>query len=113
MKDRRSDRTLGWRMHPIWRGIGFLLLVIVPVIAFFLSGMLLDYLAAEERSSFNTLVQSVGSDNILYLQLGVTFVLSVLIYLVYSVFGSLLYSLLGGQENEEIVTRIGSHRRRY
>jgi len=37
---------------------------------------------------------------------------SILLYLIFSVLASLLYSLMGGRENEELITRIGSGRRR-
>jgi len=113
MRDRRNDRTLGWRMHPIWRGIGFLFLILVPIIAYFLTGMVLDYIASQPSTELAEMLQSVNPQNLLYLQIVITVLLSVLLYLILTVFGSLVYNLMGGRENEELVSRIGSQRKRY
>jgi len=48
----------------------------------------------------------------LYLLIGMSLLFSILLYLIFSVLASLLYSLMGGRENEELITRIGSGRRR-
>lgn len=109
----RRNRALSWRMHPVWRGIGFLFLILMPIIAYYLSGMLLDYLATQPLTPSANFLRSIGSENLLYLQIGLTVLLSILLYLILSILGSLLYTLLGGRENEEIVSRIGSQRRKY
>ncbi len=113
MSDRRHRGPLTWRLHPIWRGIGFLLLILIPIISFSVSEMTLDFFLAQKFEFPREGAQLIqGVDNF-YVQLGITFVLTLLLYLVMSVISSLIYTLSGGRENEEIVSRIGSHRRRY
>jgi hypothetical protein len=112
MKDPRNDRTLGWRMHPIWRGIGFILLILIPVISFGISEAILKYTTAEYPELLSGNPQIIDGIEDLYLQLGLTLVVSVIFFLVMSILVSLLYSLLGGSENEELVSRIGSGRKK-
>ncbi len=111
MRDRRHRGPLTWRIHPIWRGIGLVLLIVIPFIAYGLAGMLMDYSVSHDLTNQNATQIVAGVDD-LYLQIGLALVLTLLLYLVFSVVGSLLYSALGGRENEEIVSRIGSGRRR-
>lgn len=100
------------KLHPIWRGIGFLLLILIPIIAYGLVEMGIQYAFEQSESlaySFST-ANPNGMD-ILYLQIGATLVVSFILYLVLSILGSLLYSLLGGNENAEVASRIGERRR--
>lgn len=100
-------------LHPIWRGIGFLLLIIVPVIAYGLVEMGIQYMFESDQNFANTF-SATNPDGIdlIYLQVGATLLVSFILYLVLSILGSLLYSLLGGSEDAEVASRIGSERRR-
>lgn len=113
MRDRRNNRALGWRMHPIWRGIGFLMLILIPIIAFFLTMLILEFFASDPLSQVAIFLRNLGDRNFLYLQIGLTVLLTILLYLIFNILGSLLYTLSGGREDEELVSRIGSQRRRY
>jgi hypothetical protein len=100
-------------MHPIWRGIGFLMLILIPIIAFFLTSLILEYFASDPLSQPAYFLRSLSDQNYLYLQIGLTVFLTVLIYLIFNILGALIYSMFGGHEDEELVSRIGSQRRRY
>lgn len=98
-------------LHPIWRGIGFLLLILVPVIAYGLVEIGIQYAFEQNQDLANNFsAANPNGIDILYLQIGATLVLSFILFLVLSILGSLLYSLLGGRENAEVASRIGERR---
>jgi hypothetical protein len=102
---------LTWRLHPIWRGIGFFMMIILPVIGYGLADMALNYLL-EQNPNLTLELTRLDVNAQLYLLIGMSLLFSILLYLIFSVLASLLYSLMGGRENEELITRIGSGRRR-
>jgi len=53
-----------------------------------------------------------GGVNVIFIKIGAALILLILIYLLFSILSSLLYTLLGGKENAEIASRIGTGRRR-
>jgi hypothetical protein len=109
----RQRRTAFSQLHPIWRGIGFMLLILIPFIAFGFSGMIMDYVVENYPSLAQSPSQIIFGVDDLYLQLGLTLILTVLLYLVMSIIGSVLYSLSGARDREELVSRIGSGKRKY
>lgn len=40
---RQAQKPRPWRIHPIWRGLGCVMIVLIPVIAFAISSLLVDY----------------------------------------------------------------------
>jgi hypothetical protein len=112
MKPPRRRGLLTWRLHPIWRGIGFLMMIILPVIGYGLADMAMNYLL-EQNQNLSLELASLDVNAQLYLLIAMTLLFTILLYLIFSVFASLLYSLMGGGENEEVISRIGSGRRRY
>lgn len=102
---RRGRGPFPWRVHPIWRGVGCILLIVVPIIAFGLSETLIDYALAETPEIFNSLDVDMRGPDDLYLKVGATIVLSVVLYLIFSILGSLIYSLAGGPRDEDIAER--------
>ena len=108
----RYRSSLFWRLHPIWRGIGLLLLVLIPFIAYGFSGMLLDYIVDRSPDLPQNPNQIImGVDN-LYLQIGVTLILAILFYLIITLIASAIYSLSGAREREDLFFKIGSGRRK-
>lgn len=109
----KQHRTAFSQLHPIWRGIGFILLILIPFIAFGFSGMILDYVIENYPGLAQSPSQIIYGVENLYLQLGLTLILTMLLYLVMSIFGSVLYSLSGARDRKELVSRIGSGKRKY
>ena len=97
-------------MHPIWRGIGFLLLILVPFIAYGLADLLLAALVEQNPALERSLSGSGLLSNPLVIKGILTLVLSMVIYLVFSILGSLLYSALGGPRDEDIASRTRTNR---
>ncbi|MBX3004807.1 MAG: hypothetical protein KF821_03145 [Anaerolineales bacterium] len=93
-----------WRVHPIWRGIGCLLLIILPVLAYGFTDLIIAWALANNE----TLARGVQANPALltnpYFKGTFTLVLTVILYLVFSILGSIIYSLAGGPLNEEVAT---------
>ncbi len=41
-KERESNRKKN-RIHPVWRGVGFVLMIFIPILSFLASGVILEY----------------------------------------------------------------------
>lgn len=41
--DRKPEDKRRWKVHPIWRGIGCILLIVVPIVSFFLARFYMAY----------------------------------------------------------------------
>lgn len=93
-----------WRVHPIWRGIGCLLLVIVPIIALGITDWLLTLFEEPLPSQLTQtlVIPGLGSFENAYGRILLTIFFSFVLFLLFSIVGSLFYSLLGGQEDEDL-----------
>lgn len=93
-----------WRVHPIWRGIGCILLVVLPVVAYGFTDLIVAWALANNQ----TLAESARANPDLltspYFKGVFTLVLTLILYLVFSILGSIVYSLAGGPLNEEVAT---------
>lgn len=108
----RQRKPLQNRVHPIWRGIGCLMMLLIPLLAFGLGEMLIAAtFEASPSFAYTFSSENPRPVNMLFLQAGATVLLSFILYLVFSILGSILFSMLGGSANEEIASRIGSGKR--
>lgn len=93
------------------------MMIIIPIIGYGLADVTISYLLAEnpnlpaELANLEIAGLQVNASS--FLPIGLTLLFSILLYLIFAVIASLLYSLMGGGENEEVISRIGSGRRRY
>jgi hypothetical protein len=88
------------------------MMLIIPVIAFGLSEMLIPAVFEANPIFAQTFdPENPRAVNILFLQAGVTALLSFVLYFVFSILSSLIYSMFGGSANEEIASRIGTGKR--
>jgi hypothetical protein len=104
----RSAPDANDQIHPVWRGIGCLMLVIIPVMSFALSVILLDQNAIQgwfeipnelDRlpvPDFMTDVLPNWITGDFYAKLLLTVVFSLLIFGVFTIFYSLVYRMSGG-----------------
>lgn len=94
--DRQKKSLNKMEIHPIWRGIGFILLIITPVIAYFCSIFLLDENIKNGWVKIPKDIIAYGnSDPYIYLKIFLTVVFMVLIYGIYTFITFLLFSLFG------------------
>ncbi|MGH2582598.1 MAG: hypothetical protein ACRDFQ_06845 [Anaerolineales bacterium] len=103
---RRQSGPFPWKVHPIWRGIGLFMAILIPVIAYGLVETILER-AQIGNSELARTLQSPSPWGLDFPVLRVILVVvaSFVLYLVFSILGSLLYSLLGGPQNEELAQR--------
>jgi hypothetical protein len=89
------------------------MLVLLPAIAWGLADRLVDFLFTQYPDlALNIAKANPGGVNIIFIKAGAALILAILLYLVFSILSSLLYTLLGGKEDAEIASRIGTGRRR-
>ena len=99
-------RERRWKVHPIWRGIGLLFLIMVPIMSFAGAILLVRQnfkqewiqVPAELLKFINTpQLVSISPDlaRIYYLDIGVTLALMALGFGVISIVYSMLYSMFG------------------
>jgi hypothetical protein len=85
--------------HPIWRGIGFLLLILVPIMSWSATLIILAENAKRRWVYFTADLLAPGADSLLYVKIGLTIFISLvlfaLIYLayftIYRIFGPSRY----------------------
>ena len=93
-----------WRVHPVWRGIGCLFIIIVPLISIGLADTLMSLIDEPLPVVLAETVTIPGFgevDNFLGRVL-LTAVLSIGVFLVISIIASIFYALLGGHRNEDL-----------
>jgi len=117
MTKSRKSKNQGpfpWSVHPIWRGIGFLFIVILPFIALGLADTLLplldqplpDYLAQ------TVAVPGIGDVENFYARAVLTVILSIALFLLISIFFSIAYSVSGGHRDEDLAKLARKYPRR-
>ncbi len=97
-----SSEPRPWRIHPIWRGIGCILFLIAPILAYFIADLLVQM--AMEKSWYPIPAELARSlkvpytdltMNHFYANLMVTAVLLLLGFAIVMVIYSIVYAILG------------------
>jgi len=71
------------KVHPIWRAIGCVMIVIIPVIAFTGALLFLDYNATKHLVYWPSDFAAPGKDAFLYIKIGLTVAISMLLYILF------------------------------
>ena len=100
----RNRGPFPWKIHPIWRGIGFLFVVIIPIISLGLADLVLTLLdePLPENLTQTVVFPWIGGVENFYARGILTIVLSIALFLLISILASIVYSLFGGHRNEEL-----------
>ena len=84
-----------WKVHPIWRGIGCLMLVIVPIISWSIASMFVE---ANKQGRWLDIPAGLGrpfgSTDLVVTAL-VTLIVAVLLFAAYTIFYMLVYRVTG------------------
>ncbi len=83
------------RVHPIWRGIGFALLIFAPIIGYFSSILLIDL---NKENRWLTVPRDLlisGRDSYLLIKIILTIVIAFLIFLLFQLITFLIYKVAG------------------
>lgn len=101
-------------LHPIWRGIGFILMILIPIVAYFIAVRLLDLNAVNQWMEVPREFLSRSGDELIYVKIGMTLVLSLLVYGVMMLVGFAGLSLFGppryGEMDEPPIKHTGRKR---
>ncbi len=84
-----------WKIHPIWQGIGCLMMVLIPLISYAGAVLLVD--ANIKNGWVEIPPEFIGPPNypLLYTQLGATVLLSLFGFIIFVIIYSLVYRLIG------------------
>lgn len=90
-----SSRDRHRQAHPIWRGVGFALMLLTPIIAIFGSIVLVD---ANTKNGWVTIPRDLlyhGSDSLLYVKILVGIVIFLVVTVIFQLITFILTSALG------------------
>lgn len=102
---RRTGRSLfPWEVHPIWRGIGCVFMVLIPILSFGVADVILDYLATTELviETPSKVLPLLGEVENFWVLLVLGLLLIPAFFYALSMLGAVLYSALGGPHNERL-----------
>lgn len=92
---RRPTRKEREQIHPIWRGVGFLFMILAPVMGYFGSLLLIE---ANKKNHWIAISQDFlasGKDPMLYVKIGLTILLAFLIFFILQFIGMLVFRVAG------------------
>jgi hypothetical protein len=93
----KKDEDKPKEMHPIWRGIGCVMLVLIPLISYAAALVVLQEGPKRGWTSFITNeMMAPGADPFLYVKIGLTVVFMVILYMVFILFSFLIERMVGG-----------------
>jgi len=87
----RKTRTV----HPIWRGIGFVFMVVAPFIAFFSTVLLLEENAKQDWFNIPRDLIASGADPYLYVKIIGTITIVFLLYALFMLITFFVYRVFG------------------
>lgn len=92
---RRPTRKEREHIHPIWRGVGFLFMVLAPVMGYFGSLLLIDANKTNKWIIIPNDLLASGSDPMLYVKIGLTILLAFIIFFILQFIGMLVFQIAG------------------
>jgi hypothetical protein len=101
---RKPRSPFPWTIHPVWRGIGCIMLVIIPTVSVGLAQAVLPYLDTSQDGALarNVTLPLIGEIQHIYAQILLATFFTITIFLILTVISSFLYSFLGGDRDEEV-----------
>lgn len=81
------------KIHPIWRGIGWILMFIFPVMGWFGSIYLLDQNAKQKWIAIPASFLAKGADQYLFVKIGLTIVI---VFILFFIFQLISFAILRG-----------------
>jgi uncharacterized membrane protein YdbT with pleckstrin-like domain len=82
-------------VHPIWRGVGFIFLILAPVMGYYASLLLIEANAENGWFKIPRDILAPGADPNLYIKIGLTILMAFLIFFILQFVGILIYRIAG------------------
>ncbi len=83
------------RIHPVWRGIGFIFMTLTPILAFFLTTLLLTMNTTSKWFTIPRSLLANGSDPYLYVKILGTVVIVFIVYIIFMMITFFTYRAFG------------------
>lgn len=83
------------KIHPVWRGIGLILMVIFPVMGYFASLWLLDENAKKNWVTIPSQFLASGADELIFVKIGMTVVIVFILYFLFQFFSFIIMRVFG------------------
>jgi hypothetical protein len=83
MSKRQHDKKEPQQLPPIWRGIGFAMMIIIPIMSYAAMRVVLDYNQAHNYALFSIpldLINHYGGDPYLFIEIGLTLFMMLILY---------------------------------
>jgi hypothetical protein len=90
-----SNKRKEMRTHPVWRGIGFALLILTPILGYAGSVVLVNANKVERWVAFPTDLYVKGADSYLFIKILLAVVLMFIIYGIFQLLTFFLYRIFG------------------
>ena len=93
----RAREERPWKVHPVWRGIGFLLILIIPLFSYAAADLLIEFLMGQELISLPDELRAtytlplVGVIDFLLAKLAMAVVLIFALFALLAIFYSFMY----------------------
>ncbi len=94
-KQQEAIREARNYVHPIWRGVGFLLIIITPILGYFGALVLLDENTKRNWFTIPADFIAPGQDPMLYMKIGLTILIAFLLYFVFQLISMILLRVFG------------------
>ena len=94
-RDDESERIKKTAIHPVWRGVGFILMFLIPFLAYFGAKALLELNQVEKWVSIPSDLLAPGSDPLLYVRIGLALVLALFLFLIIQLITFIIYGAFG------------------
>jgi hypothetical protein len=79
---RREMKPPKREIHPIWRGIGFVLIVLIPFMAYTAALLVIDENSRRGWFPIPADIVATGSDPLLYVKIFITFLIALVLYII-------------------------------
>ena len=94
-RDDESERIKKNSIHPVWRGVGFILMFLIPFLAYFGAKALLEMNQVEKWVSIPADLLAPGSDPLLYVRIGIAVVLALFLFLIIQLITFIIFGAFG------------------
>lgn len=92
----KDDEKAKREVHPIWRGIGCVFLVLIPIMSYFGSLVFLQYGPQYGLTRWiSSDLLAKGADPLLYVKIGLTIVISLIFYAIFMIITFIINRLFG------------------
>lgn len=94
-EQQRKIREAHQEVHPIWRGVGLILIFLTPIMGYFGALAILDQNKKMNWFQIPTEYLASGADSLLYVKIGLTIIIGLLFYFFLQFITFILYRLFG------------------